>query len=52
VADAHAAGKELHVWTVNRGADMDLVRDIGVDVIITDHPDEVLRRLGRDSAAS
>jgi glycerophosphoryl diester phosphodiesterase len=47
VAAAHAAGKEVHVWTVNTAADMDLVRDLGVDVIITDHPDELLRRLGR-----
>jgi glycerophosphoryl diester phosphodiesterase len=52
VADAHAAGKEVHVWTVNRPADMDLVRGLGVDAIITDHPDKVLRRLGRNSAAS
>jgi glycerophosphoryl diester phosphodiesterase len=52
VADAHAAGKEVHVWTVNRAADMDLVRRLGVDAVITDHPDELLRRLGRDAAAS
>jgi glycerophosphoryl diester phosphodiesterase len=52
VADAHAVGKEVHVWTVNKPADMDLVRDLGVDAIITDHPDEMLRRLGRDPAAS
>lgn len=52
VADAHAAGKEVHVWTVNRPRDMDLVRDLGVDAVITDHPDELLRRLGRSSAAS
>jgi glycerophosphoryl diester phosphodiesterase len=52
VADAHAAGKEVHVWTVNKPADMDLVRDLGVDAIITDHPEEALRRLGRDPAAS
>jgi glycerophosphoryl diester phosphodiesterase len=52
VADAHAAGKEVHVWTVNRPADMDLVRRLGVDAIITDHPDEMLRRLGRNSPAS
>jgi glycerophosphoryl diester phosphodiesterase len=52
VADAHAAGKEVHVWTVNRPADMDLMRDLGVDAVITDHPDEMLRRLGRDAAAS
>lgn len=47
VADAHAAGKQVHVWTVNRARDMDLVRDLGVDAVITDHPDEMLRRLGR-----
>jgi glycerophosphoryl diester phosphodiesterase len=51
VSDAHAAGKEVHVWTVNRSADMDLARDLGVDVIITDHPRELLRRLGRDAPA-
>jgi glycerophosphoryl diester phosphodiesterase len=52
VADAHAAGKEVHVWTVNHPADMDLVRELGVDAIITDRPDEMLRRLGRNAAAS
>jgi glycerophosphoryl diester phosphodiesterase len=52
VADVHRAGKEIHVWTVNRPADMDLMRDLGVDVVITDHPDEMLRRLGRSAAAS
>lgn len=50
VAAAHAAGKQVHVWTVNTPRDMDLVRDLGVDVIITDHPDELLRRLGRAPA--
>jgi glycerophosphoryl diester phosphodiesterase len=48
VADAHAAGKEVHVWTVNRTADMELMRELGLDAVITDHPDEMLRRLGRD----
>ena len=52
VADAHAAGKEVHVWTVNRAADMELVCDLGVDVAITDNPDDLLRRLGRESGAS
>jgi glycerophosphoryl diester phosphodiesterase len=47
VADAHAAGKEVHVWTVNRSRDMELACDLGVDVIITDHPGDLLRRLGR-----
>ena len=48
VAAAHAAGKEVHVWTVNRAEDMELARELGVDVIITDHPGDLLRRLGRD----
>ena len=52
VSDAHAAGKQVHVWTVNRPADMELVRELGVDAVITDRPDEMLRRLGRDAAAS
>jgi glycerophosphoryl diester phosphodiesterase len=52
VAAAHAAGKEVHVWTVNKTADMDLVRDLGVDVVITDHPHELLRRLGREVPGS
>ncbi|MCW2740370.1 MAG: putative glycerophosphoryl diester phosphodiesterase [Blastococcus sp.] len=52
VADAHAAGKELLTWTVNRAADMDLVRELGVDVAVTDHPDELLRRLGRGTATA
>ena len=47
VADVHAAGKEVHVWTVNRAKDMDLVCDLGVDAAITDQPDELLRRIGR-----
>jgi glycerophosphoryl diester phosphodiesterase len=49
VADAHAAGKEVHVWTVNRSTDMDFVRQLGVDAVITDHPDELLRRLASDA---
>jgi glycerophosphoryl diester phosphodiesterase len=45
VADAHAAGKEVHVWTVNRTVDMDFVRELGIDAAITDNPDELLRRI-------
>jgi glycerophosphoryl diester phosphodiesterase len=48
VADAHAAGKELLVWTVNRTRDMDLACELGVDAVVTDHPEELLRRLDRD----
>jgi glycerophosphoryl diester phosphodiesterase len=47
VERAHAEGKEVHVWTVNRPGDMDLVASLGIDAIITDHPEELMRRLGR-----
>lgn len=42
VADAHAAGRQVHVWTVNRPALMHRLLDVGVDGIVTDRAD-VLR---------
>jgi glycerophosphoryl diester phosphodiesterase len=51
VARAHAAGKQVHVWTANTPADMDFLIGLEVDAVITDHPDELLRRLGRAPAA-
>ncbi|RBY93912.1 glycerophosphodiester phosphodiesterase [Blastococcus sp. TBT05-19] len=47
VAQTHAAGKEMHVWTANEPEDIDFLLDLGVDALITDRPDAVLRRLGR-----
>ncbi|CCG01289.1 glycerophosphodiester phosphodiesterase [Blastococcus saxobsidens] len=44
VAQAHAAGKEVHVWTANSPADIDFLLTLGVDALITDRPDEALRR--------
>lgn len=38
-------GTELHVWTVNTEADIDLCREHGVAAIITDKPAETLRHL-------
>ncbi|MDO5695147.1 MAG: glycerophosphodiester phosphodiesterase family protein [Eubacteriales bacterium] len=34
----HAAGKGVHVWTVNERESMDRMLDLGVDNIITDQP--------------
>ena len=41
-----ANGTEVHVWTVNRTADVDLCRELGVTAIITDKPGATLRYLG------
>jgi glycerophosphoryl diester phosphodiesterase len=35
---AHAAGREVHVWTVNSEEDMRRLISLGVDGIITDYP--------------
>jgi glycerophosphoryl diester phosphodiesterase len=41
----HAAGHQAYVWTVNDGADLDLVLAQRVDGVITDRPRFVLDRL-------
>ncbi|MGW5633400.1 glycerophosphodiester phosphodiesterase [Streptomyces sp. NPDC003832] len=41
------AGHQVHVWTVNEPADVDLCVELGVDAIITNRPRAVLRQLGR-----
>jgi glycerophosphoryl diester phosphodiesterase len=45
VARAHAAGNQVHVWTVNDDADVALCAGLGVDAIITDHPGRALAQL-------
>jgi glycerophosphoryl diester phosphodiesterase len=47
---AHAAGIDVHVWTVNRRPEMIRLLELGVDGIITDRADvlrEVLRERGQ-----
>jgi glycerophosphoryl diester phosphodiesterase len=47
VADAHARNLRVHAWTVNAEADMRRLLDLGVDGIMTDYPDRLLKILGR-----
>ena len=42
---AHAAGVEVHVWTVNEAADMRRLVALGVDGIVTDRADLALATL-------
>ena len=47
VQAAHRNNIALHVWTVNEPADMRRFIHMGVDGLISDHPDRALRLLGR-----
>ncbi|WP_455715880.1 glycerophosphodiester phosphodiesterase family protein [Anaerosporobacter sp.] len=38
VKEAHSRGKEIHAWTVNTKNEMDRLKNMGVDNIITDKP--------------
>jgi glycerophosphoryl diester phosphodiesterase len=40
-------GREIHVWTVNTAAQLDLCVELGVSACITDRPAYLLERLGR-----
>ena len=43
----HASGRDVHVWTVNDDADLQLCLDNGVEALITDRPAWLMERLGR-----
>ncbi|WP_016701388.1 glycerophosphodiester phosphodiesterase [Actinoalloteichus spitiensis] len=44
----HELGMAINVWTVNDEADMRTAVSHGVDGVITDHPEVLLKVLGRD----
>ena len=41
------AGHDMHVWTVNTQADLELCQGLGVRAVITDRPSYILDALGR-----
>ena len=41
---AHAAGIRVNPWTVNRAEDIDAVLKRGADILITNYPDQALKR--------
>jgi glycerophosphoryl diester phosphodiesterase len=45
VSRAHERGNRVFVWTVNAPEEVDFVRSLGVDTVITDRPAEVLAQL-------
>jgi len=45
VERVHARGNEVHVWTVDDPEDVALCLDVGVDVIITNRPQQVLAQV-------
>jgi glycerophosphoryl diester phosphodiesterase len=46
VERVHAAGNRVYCWTVDEPADVQLVRELGVDAIITNRPRQVRSQLG------
>lgn len=47
VGRVHDHDREVHVWTVDEAADVELCLDLGVDAIITNRPRQVRRHLAR-----
>lgn len=40
ISRIHKRGKKVYVWTVNEQSSFDQVRNMGVDVLITDYPED------------
>lgn len=38
IDEAHESGKAVHVWTVNRKSEMERMKILGADNVITDNP--------------
>jgi glycerophosphoryl diester phosphodiesterase len=47
LAAARSYNVQVHVWTVNEPQDMERMLALGVDGILTDYPDRLLRLMGR-----
>jgi len=45
LAEAHQAGFKVNVWTLDTEPEMELFLDLGVDGIITNHPDRAINVL-------
>ena len=43
----HNRGGRVHVWTVDTKSDLELCISLGVDVVISNRPGEILARLER-----
>ncbi len=52
VARLHRAGLQVHVWVVNDPRDMRFALSLGVDAIITDETEVLMRLLGRNGPPS
>lgn len=52
VERAHLLGSQVYVWTVDDPQDVQLVRELGVDAVITNRPAETIAALAASGAAT